>query len=66
MLWEGQSKDLTSLSTGGKIVRGRYRLTDRTLYWEEGVFSSNAQQVPLWAVRDLDVKQSIDVRKESI
>jgi len=45
--------------TRGKLTRLKYRLTSRNLYFSEGLLSTNSQEVPLWAVRDLDLKQSL-------
>src|SRR4051812_5738272 len=57
LLWQGEGKDLTNLATSGQLVRRRYRLTTKTLYFDEGLVTTASQQVPLWAVRDIDVKQ---------
>ena len=59
LLWEGETKDLTSAATGGKIVKKRYRITSEYIYEDAGILGSREEQIPLWAVRDIDVKQSI-------
>lgn len=59
LLWEGESKDLTSAATGGKVVKNRYRITNEYIYEDSGILGSREEQIPLWAVRDIDVKQSI-------
>ena len=59
ILWEGETKDLTSAATGGKVVRERYRITDEYIYVDKGILGSKEEQIPLWALRDIDVKQSI-------
>jgi len=59
MLWEGESKDLTSAATGGKVVKRRYRITTEYIYEDAGILGSREEQIPLWAVRDIDIKQSI-------
>lgn len=48
---------MMSAASSGRLTSCRYRLTSRALYFDEGLLSSNSQQVPLWAVRDVDVKQ---------
>lgn len=58
-VWEGASRELSSLASGGRFTKGRYKLTNRTLYFEEGMLSTSSQQLPLWAVRDVDLKQSM-------
>lgn len=59
VLWEGEGKDLTSLATGGRVVKSRYRITREFIFIDEGIIGSKEEQIPLWAVRDCDVKQSI-------
>lgn len=59
LLWEGQGKDLTSLATGGRVVKSRYRITREFIFVDEGIIGSKEEQIPLWAVRDCDVSQSI-------
>lgn len=59
LLWEGEAKDLTSAATGGKVVKKRYRITTEYIYEDAGILGSKEEQIPLWAVRDIDVKQNI-------
>lgn len=59
LLWEGEGKDLTSMATGGRVVKSRYRITREFIFIDEGIIGSKEEQIPLWAVRDCDVKQSI-------
>jgi hypothetical protein len=59
LLWEGETKDLTSAATGGKVVKKRYRITTEYIYEDSGILGSREEQIPLWAVRDIDVNQSI-------
>ncbi len=58
-IWEGSSRNMTSAASGGRLTSCRYRLTSKSVYFDEGLLSSNSQQVPLWAVRDVDVKQGM-------
>jgi hypothetical protein len=58
-LWEGESNDLTSAATGGKVVKKRYRITAEYIYESSGLLGSREEQIPMWAVRDLDVVQSM-------
>jgi hypothetical protein len=57
-LWEAESKDLKHRASGGRVVPAHYKLTNRYLYFNEGVVSTKSEQIPLWAIRDIDVKQS--------
>lgn len=65
-LWEGETKNLTSMATSGRVVSKRYRITNEAIYFEQGVLSSTAEQVPLWAVRDIDVRQSIFQKQRGV
>jgi hypothetical protein len=58
-MWEGERKSLSSAATGGRMVSARYRITKEYIYFDAGLISSRSEQVPLWAVRDVDVKQSL-------
>lgn len=66
LLWEGESKDLTSVATGGRVVKRRYRITREFIFVDEGILGSKEEQIPLWAVRDVDVKQSIIQKTRSV
>lgn len=66
MLWEGEGKDLTSLATGGRIVKSRYRITREFIFIDEGIIGSTEEQIPLWALRDCDVKQSIIQKSRNV
>jgi membrane protein YdbS with pleckstrin-like domain len=50
---------MMSAASSGRLTSCRYRLTNKAVYFDEGLLSSNAQQVPPWAVRDVDVKQGM-------
>jgi len=56
-LWEGQRRTVTAATTG--MVRATYRITKEMIYFDAGVLSSKSEQIPLWAVRDVDLKQSV-------
>ena len=59
ILWEGESKDLTSVATGGRVVKKRYKITREFIFEDAGIIGSREEQIPLWAIRDVDVKQSM-------
>lgn len=59
ILWQGESKSLTSAATGGKVVTKRYKITDQYIFVDTGLLSSKAEQYPLWALRDIDLKSSM-------
>lgn len=66
VLWEGESKDLTSVATGGRVVKKRYRITREFIFEDAGIIGSKEEQIPLWAVRDVDVKQSMLQKTRSV
>jgi hypothetical protein len=58
-LWSGESKNLTALATGGKVISAKYRVTTEFIYLDSGVLSSKGEQIPMWAVRDCDINASL-------
>jgi hypothetical protein len=65
-LWEGEKKSLTNAATGGKVIGARYRITSEMIFFEAGLLSSSSEQVPMWAVRDVDVKQSMTQKARKV
>lgn len=65
-VWEGERKSLTAAATGGRMVTARYRMTREYVYFEAGLLGSKSEQVPLWAVRDVDVKQSLTQKTRGV
>lgn len=63
-LWEGERKTMTGSATG--MVRARYRMTAEYLYFDAGLVSNKSEQIPLWAVRDVDVKQSMTQKARNV
>lgn len=66
VLWQGSSSDLTSMATAGKLVSSGYRVTEDAVHFASGVLSSHEEAVPLWAVRDIDLRQSMSQRARSV
>lgn len=66
ILWRAESATLTSAATGGRAVKGRYRLTHEFLYFERGTLRTDAQQVPIVGVMDVDVKQSMTQKARGV
>ncbi len=69
VLRENMSEDFKDAAkrvyiTGRKSTR--YRLTNRMLYVEEGVFTTTTHQVPLWAVSNVTVRQEFEQKLSSI
>ena len=65
-LWEGGSHDTANLASGGGMVRAKYQLTTRMLYFQRGNLSTRTEQVPLWAIRDVTIRQTMTQRKRGV
>lgn len=65
VLWEGEAKSLSSAASGGKVVGASYRFTDRRICTDTGEVASS-EQIPLWAVRDVDVQQSMTQKAHEV
>lgn len=63
-LWVGEKKSAGSSAIG--VSTTRYRITRDKIYVESGLLSSVSEQVPLWAVLDVDVRQSLIQRPKNI
>jgi len=48
------------------MVRARYRITSEMIYFDAGLVSNKSEQIPLWAVRDVDVSQSMTQKARKI
>jgi hypothetical protein len=63
-LWTGEKKSAGTSAIGVSTVR--YRITRDKIYVESGLMSSVSEQVPLWAVLDVDVRQNVLQRPKNI
>jgi hypothetical protein len=63
-VWFGESKDVTAKATG--MSKAHYRITRDRIWVESGLFGTRSESVPLWAVRDLDVRQNVMQRGKDI
>src|SRR4051812_19470539 len=59
-LWEAWGKPMSGI--GG----GRYRLTSHYLYFERGTLKTDSQQVPVSALHDIDVRQSMSQKARGV
>lgn len=60
VLWSAKGQPIAGV--GG----GRYRLTARTLYFERGLVTTNAQQVPTNQLFDIDMRQSLTQKARGV
>lgn len=56
-LWMGEGGNTAARKTG--VGTTFYRLTKDRLWIESGMLGSKSENVPLWAVKDVDVRQSM-------
>jgi hypothetical protein len=63
-VWTGEKKSAGTSAIGVSTVR--YRITKDKIYVESGLMSSVSEQVPLWAVLDVDVRQNLMQRPKNI
>ena len=59
-LWSAVGKPLTGIGAG------KYRLTAHYLFFEKGTLTTDSQQVPIAAVQDVDVKQSMTQKTRNV
>ena len=70
-LWEGESHDTANVASGG-MVRAKYRLTTRMLYFQRSSLSTSTEQVPvwaqvpMWAIRDVTIRQTMTQKKRGV
>lgn len=65
-IWEGRRHSVAGTATGGKLPTRRYRVTSERLYWTAGRLGTKTQSVPIWAVRDAVVQQTIQQRARRV
>ena len=63
-LWFGQSVDVTSKATG--MAKATYRITKDRVWIDSGLLGTRSESVPLWAIRDIDIRQSVLQRGSDI
>lgn len=63
-LWFGQSVDAASKATG--MSKATYRITKDRVWIDSGLLGTKSESVPLWAVRDIDIRQNVLQRGKDI
>jgi len=56
-LWVGESKDMATKGLG--VSKARYRITKDRIQIESGMLGTKSESVPLWSVKDMDVRQAV-------
>ena len=63
-LWYGESKDAAASATG--LSKARYRITKDRVWIDSGLLGTRTESVPLWSVKDMDVRQAVWQRGKDI
>ncbi len=63
-IWWGESKGAGTSATG--MSKARYRITKDRISIDTGLLGVRSEQVPLWAVKDIDVRQSLLYRGQDV
>lgn len=66
VIWQGFRNDLSALASAGKVIGAKYRLTEDGLYFEAGILTSKEELIPLWAVTDIDLRQSMTQKARNV
>jgi hypothetical protein len=63
-LWFGESKGGATGAAG--VAKARYRITRDRIWIESGLLGTRTESVPMWAVRDMDVRQAVWQRGKDV
>ncbi len=63
-LWFGESRNAATSAMG--LSKARYRVTRDRVWIETGLLGTKTENVPLWSVKDVDVRQAVWQRDKDI
>jgi len=63
-LWYGESQNAATSAAG--VAKARYRITQDRVWIESGLLGTRTESVPLWAIRDMDVRQALWQRDKDV
>ena len=63
-LWSGQSQTAAGKATG--MAKAMYRITKDRIWIDTGVLGVRSEHVPMWAVKDIDVRQNVMQRSKDV
>src|SRR4051794_34650733 len=63
-LWVGESRSAATSVAG--VSKARYRITKDRVWIESGLLGTRTESVPLWTIRDMDVRQAVWQRGKDI
>jgi hypothetical protein len=63
-LWFGESRNAATSAAG--VSKARYRITRDRVWIESGLLGTRTESVPLWAIKDMDIRQAVWQRANDI
>ena len=63
-LWFGESRNAATSAAG--VSKARYRITRDRVWIESGLLGTRTESVPLWSIKDMDVRQAVWQRGNDI
>jgi hypothetical protein len=63
-LWFGESQNAATSAAG--VSKARYRITRDRVWIESGLLGTRTESVPLWSIRDMDIRQAVWQRGKDI
>lgn len=63
-LWFGVSQNPATKATG--VSKAIYRITKDKIWIDTGVLGTRSEHIPMWAIRDIDVRQNVLQRGKDI
>jgi len=63
-LWFGVSQNPATKATG--VSKAVYRITKDKIWIDTGVLGTRSEHIPMWAIRDIDVRQNVLQRGKDI
>lgn len=63
-LWFGVSQNPATKATG--VAKAVYRITKDKIWIDTGVLGTRSEHIPLWAIRDIDVRQNVLQRGKDV
>lgn len=63
-LWFGVSQNPATKATG--VSKAVYRITKDKIWIDTGVLGTRSEHVPMWAIRDIDVRQNVMQRGKDV
>jgi hypothetical protein len=63
-LWFGESQNAATSAAG--VSKARYRITKDRVWIESGLLGTRTESVPLWSIRDMDIRQAVWQRSKDV